>query len=225
MKPIIGVLLREQETRSNKYMRGIYSDVVSDVNRHGGIVIGIPNPQSGIFYDKDITNTPALSEDGFNDMKLLVDMCDGMIFQGGDEYFDYDLKVLKYCYDKDIPVLGICLGMQTMACLFEGEMTEIGNMSHKQDEKYVHDVSIDKNSNLYKILAKENISVNSFHKSKIVKTGLDIVATSTDGIIEAVEDKSRKFFLGLQWHPERMSNYDHLQDKIIKSFTESCKEN
>jgi len=223
MKPIIGVLLREQKTLGNKYMRGVYSDVVSDVNKHGGIVIGIPNPQSGIFYDKDITNTPSLTEDGFNDMKLIVDMCDGMIFQGGDEYFDYDLKVLKYCYDKDMPVLGICLGMQIMACLFDGEMIDIGNMTHKQDEKYVHDVNIDKNSNLYKILGKENISVNSFHKSKIIKTALDIVATSDDGIIEAVEDKSRKFFLGLQWHPERMSHYDELQDKVIETFIESCK--
>ncbi len=223
MKPIIGVLLREQKTLGNRYMRGVYSDVVSVVNKHGGIVIGIPNPQSGIFYDKDSTNTPSLSEDGFNDMKKIVDMCDGMIFQGGDEYFDYDLKVLKYCYDKDMPVLGICLGMQTMACLFDGEMIEIGNMGHKQPEKYVHKVHINEDSNLYRILKKSVVSVNSFHKSKIIKTSLDVVAVSEDGVIEAVEDKSRKFFLGVQWHPEIMVEYDELQNEIILNFMNSCK--
>ncbi|MGE5455692.1 MAG: gamma-glutamyl-gamma-aminobutyrate hydrolase family protein [Ignavibacteriales bacterium] len=223
MKPIIGVLLREQKTLGNRYMRGVYSDVVSAVNKHGGIVIGIPNPQEGIFYDKDITNTPSLTEEGFSDMKLLVDMCDGMIFQGGDEYFDYDLKVLKYCYDKDMPILGICLGMQTMACLFDGEMIDIGNMSHKQEKEYVHNIHIAKDSNLYKILGQDTVSVNSFHKSKIIKTALDIVARSEDGIIEAVEDKRRRFFLGVQWHPERMASYDKLQDKIIESFMNACK--
>lgn len=223
-KPIIGVILNEQKTLNGNYIRGIYIDVNKVISESGCIAIGISTPQTNSFYNLDINSTPAITDAEFSDMKLLIDMCDGIICQGGDEYFDCDLKVIDYCYQQDIPLLGICLGMQTMSCLFNGEMVDIGRDNHKQNKDYVHEVYIDPESLLFKILNESSILVNSYHKSHVIKTDLDISAFSDDGIIEAVEDKNKRFFLGTQWHPEKMVDYDENAKKIIDYFFDVCKE-
>ena len=66
--------------------------------------------------------------------KEIIDVCDGIIFEGGDNFEEYDFKALKYLYDKDIPVLGICLGMQAMGVLFDGKLVDI-KKEHKLDKK------------------------------------------------------------------------------------------
>ena len=57
---------------------------------------------------------------------------------------------------------------------------------------------------MYKIIGEETIKVNSRHMRQIPFTNLDGVAYSEDNILEAIEDKSKKFFLGIQWHPESL---------------------
>ena len=126
-----------------------------------------------------------------------------------------------YIYDIDKPVLGICLGMQLMGVLFGGKMIDIKN--HKKKLSYVHSVNIRKNSNLYNIFKNNNIKVNSRHKSAIKYTKLKIVGISNDGYIEALEAANKKFFLGVQWHPESMLSYDINQNYIFKYFIESLK--
>jgi len=137
----------------------------------------------------------------FNKIKHIIDICDGFILQGGNSWYDIDILIIKYLHKKNIPTLGICLGMQTMAIAFNGTEGNIG-LTHKSNEKYVHNININKNSKLYSIIKKENISVNSRHKDYIISTNLDICANNE--IIEAVEDKNKKFFIGVQWHPESL---------------------
>ena len=69
-------------------------------------------------------NNPKLE---FNKIKNLIDICDGFILQGGSDYYEIDLLIIKYLYDKNIPTLGICLGMQAMAMAFDGSMADINN--------------------------------------------------------------------------------------------------
>ena len=134
----------------------------------------------------------------FNKIKNIIDLCDGFILQGGSNYYDIDIIITKYLYENNIPTLGICLGMQIMAMTFNGRMSEINN--HNRKNKYVHSINIDKNSKLYNIIKKDKIFVNSRHNSYIVNTDLDVSATNN--ITEAIEDKNKKFFIGVQWHPE-----------------------
>ena len=143
-------------------------------------------------------NNPKLE---FNKIKNLIDICDGFILQGGSDYYEIDLLIIKYLYDKNIPTLGICLGMQAMAMAFDGSMADINN--HKSLDKYVHYVKIINNSKLHKIINKNKILVNSRHKSYIKNTNLKTVALSNN-IIEAIEDESKNFFIGVQWHPESL---------------------
>lgn len=153
----------------------------------------------------------------FNKIKNLLDMCNGFILQGGSDYYDIDMLITKYLYDKNIPTLGICLGMQTMGMTFNGIMDDIDN--HKSLDKYVHYIEINNNSKLYQIIKKNKILVNSRHKSYILKTELDVAATNK--IIEAIEDKNKKFFIGVQWHPESLMDENSIL--LFNSFFNSIK--
>jgi len=199
MKPIIGIITRLVLSDEKNKMYGAYEDMIKAISKNGGIPIGIfPN------------NTNVIS------------LCNGIIFQGGDYYTEYEKKYLKYTYDNDIPTLGICLGMQHMAMLFDAKEYNINNHKEK-NKKYVHKIIIDKNSKLYSIIKKEEILVNSRHTSAIKDTKLYISGTSEDGIIESIEDNSKKFFIGLQWHPESMINYCDISNTIFKKFIDICK--
>lgn len=199
MKPIIGIVTRKSISEEKHNINIIYEDIVECIVNNGGIGIGI------------ILN---------DNYKQLVNLCDGIIFQGGDDFEKYDMETLKYLYDIDKPVLGICLGMQLMGVLFNGNMIDIEN--HKKRLYYVHEVKIKRNSIVYNIYKSDIIKVNSRHKSIIKNTNLNIVGISNEGYIEAIEDKSKKFFIGVQWHPENMIRYDKKQNNLFKYFIKSC---
>ena len=166
----------------------------------------------GIIVDFD--NDPNIE---FNKIKNIIDLCNGFILQGGSDYYDIDILITKYLYENNIPTLGICLGMQTMAMTFNGTMSEINN--HNSKNEYVHAIKINENSKLYNIIKKDKIFVNSRHNSYIVNTALDVSATNN--IIEAIEDKNKKFFIGVQWHPESIMDENSIL--LFNSFFLSIK--
>mgnify|MGYP001853408477 CR=1 FL=1 len=177
----IGIIGRKNDNKIT-----FNQEVINVINKYNCIPIGII---------VDFDNEPNIE---FNKIKNIIDLCDGFILQGGSDYYDIDILITKYLYENNIPTLGICLGMQTMAMTFNGTMSEINN--HNSKNEYVHDIKINENSKLYNIIKKDKIFVNSRHNSYIVNTDLDISATNN--IIEAIEDKNKKFFIGVQWHPE-----------------------
>ena len=199
MQPIIGIVTRASISLENHKISIIYKEIEEAIIKNGAIPIGI-----------------TLN----NNYKKLINLCDGIIFQGGDEFEKYDLESLKYIYDINKPVLGICLGMQLMGVLFNGNMIDINN--HKKTLNYSHEVRIKRNSKLYNIFKTDIIKVNSRHKSVIKNTKLNISGISQDGYIEAIEDIRNKFFIGVQWHPESMLKYDDKQNNLFKQFIKSC---
>ena len=211
MKPIIGIITRtEMSSEKNKTMC-VYEDIRISIINSGGIPIGI------------MPLNINLSEFN-NEVFSLIDKCDGVIFQGGDSFNKYEIECMKYTYEHNIPTLGICLGMQMMGSIFGGELIEINEKLHKQrDRQYVHDVFIKENSKLYSIFKSNKIKVNSRHKESVINPKLEITAISTDGLIEALEDKSKKFFVGVQWHPESMTSYDILESRLFDYFISICR--
>lgn len=156
----------------------------------------------------------------FNKIKEVIDFCDGIIFPGGAEMNVLDYKLVKYLYAMDKPTLGICLGMQIMGKTFNGtDRIKIESQNHCSDDKYVHNIIIKKDSLLYKIMGKEKIKVNSRHRNQVSYTNLDCVAYSEDNILEAIEDKNKKFFMGVQWHPESVME-DVYSNKLFDYFIE-----
>ena len=202
MKPIIGIVVRPVLSEENNKMYGVYEDIIKSVKKFGGIPISI-FPFEDNFYED-------------------ISLCDGLIFQGGDYHTEYEKKCLEYAYKNNKPTLGICLGMQLMGCMFGGEEYDV--LNHKiKNKKYVHKVLIDEKSKLYSILETKEILVNSRHKSAIKNTKLDVVGISQDGIVEAIEDKTKRFFIGVEWHPENMIDYDISSRKLFDFFISICK--
>lgn len=176
---------------------------------------------SDIFYKlKSKVNViiiPFAQNDSFDDVVEQLTLCDGIILPGGDDIYPLELDVCKYLYEKDIPLLGICLGMQTMAYAMGGTMGTLPTLTHKSKDEYVHKVKIVPNTNLAKLIRKNEIMVNSRHKDYISSCdNLKISAYSEDGIIEAIEDTNKKFFIGLQWHPENLN--DENSNRLFSYF-------
>lgn len=209
MKPIIGIIMRPDKLSSGNEVMCIYENIRTSIINSGGIPLGIMPTTENI--------------DNFDDnVYKVIDICDGIVLQGGDEFYKYDEECLKYIYEKNIPTLGICLGMQLMGSIFGGNLENVTKHKYK-DKKYVHKVYIDKNSKLYDIFKSEIINVNSRHVSALTNTNLDIVGLTDDNVIEAIEDKNKKFFIGVQWHPESMYSYDILECNLFDYFIDVCR--
>lgn len=127
----------------------------------------------------------------------------------------FELVLTRLAFDRQIPILGICRGIQTLAMALEGAVWQDINAGHpagerikhtQQAERFVptHSVHIEPGSLLHRIMGSEVLAVNSFHHQAVREPGphLRIVATAPDGIVEAVESNEGKSILGVQWHPE-----------------------
>ena len=125
------------------------------------------------------------------------------------------------------------MGMQVMTMLNEqGEMVTSNskiesNINHCQlDNNYVHDVILDKNSILYKVLKKDLLKVNSRHTMEVKDTVMfKTYGKSEDGVIEEIEKQDQRFMVGVQWHPEILIHMGDIDsEKIIRAFIEKAEE-
>ena len=127
---------------------------------------------------------------------------------------DADLLLARLVMDRDMPVLGICGGLQALVIAGGGALvqdipTDWPNArvhNTPGDDVILHDVRTVAGTRL-QALAGECFEVNSYHHQAARPDrlgGFTVSAVSDDGIIEAVERADRRFCLGVQWHPERM---------------------
>jgi putative glutamine amidotransferase len=177
--------------------------------------------------------------------EALLDTLDGLILTGGrdvhpirygqplrdglgvelDEARDaLEIPLARRALDRDLPVLGICRGIQVMNVAAGGTLHQditlagIPRGTHNQREATpepspdaaVHEITVAPGSRLAEILGATRIGVNTFHHQTIERPApqFSVVGRSVeahgDGVIEAVEVAGRSFALGVQWHPERM---------------------
>ena len=196
MKPLIGIIMRANISRMGHGIEYAYDDIIYSVRKSGGLPVAIPNSH----IDDYLT------------------ICHGFIFQGGDDICKNDLICLNKIRNKNIPILGICLGMQEMGYLGGGKLADkeghYGNI--------MHEIEVIDGSLLSKILGVKNLFVNSRHKSVIVSPKIKVDAIANDGVIEAISDDNLTFFLGVQWHPENMYDEDINAKKIFDYFIKMC---
>ena len=125
-----------------------------------------------------------------------------------------ELLITRLAYNRQIPMLGICRGIQTLAVALGGKVAQdIGavTIKHSQDadrSEPTHSVSVAADSTLSNIYKEEQLYVNSFHHQAVSEPGkrFRTTATSADGVIEAIESMEFKSILGVQWHPECMAD-------------------
>ena len=120
-----------------------------------------------------------------------------------------ELLITRLAYDRQLPILGICRGIQTLAVALGGKVEQDikASIKHSQEadrSEPTHTVAVDQDSTLYNIYGSPTLLVNSFHHQAVREPGskLRVVAKAPDGIVEAVESAEFKSVLGVQWHPE-----------------------
>ena len=139
--------------------------------------------------------------------------------------------VLDDAMKKDKPILGICRGIQLINALLGGTLYQDlpsqhpSDIEHHQTPPYdvpVHDVIIRKVTPLFDCLGSERISVNSYHHQAVknVAPGLEVMAESEDGIVEALYKPFYSFLWAVQWHPEFSYKTDSNSMKIFQAFVE-----
>ena len=169
-----------------------------------------------------------------DDEQVIIDTLerlDGIIFTGGGDFDpkwfgeaphpklgtinavrDHaELLTAKHAYNRNIPILGICRGAQTIAIALDGhiaqDISDKTTHNHSQEEDRpvtTHEVNISSYSILSSIYSSPKLPVNSFHHQAVDNPGkrFRTTATSPDGIIEAIESTEHKPIMGVQWHPE-----------------------
>ena len=167
------------------------------------------------------------SEDGVEETLGAVD---GMVFSGGSdldpELYDEEpheetfgivpgrdraeLALLEAALGRDMPVLAVCRGSQVLNVARGGDLVQhlpdvVGDDKHKHTPGAFadHDVTLEPGTRLAELLG-DRAAVKSHHHQGFgrVGDGLRVAAHAEDGTIEAVEDPSHRFALGVLWHPE-----------------------
>ena len=222
-QPVIGITGNYTE-QACKIAEGYYKSVVAA----GGVPVIIP-PVS----DPDV---------------ILNTLCrlDGLILSGGGDHNPLwvgeqpspklgdvcgerdlpELLITQLAYNRQLPILGICRGIQTLAVALGGHVAQdigdIQEVKHSQSADRTtptHTVTIGQDSTLYRLYQESSLPssleetggrlfVNSFHHQAVSDAGpkFRVVARATDGIIEAIESAEHKSVLGVQWHPECLAD-------------------
>lgn len=221
MKPIIGILPNSEYMMSEDSFKDTYrygNNFVKKIIENGGIPYFIPLFNNEVIYD-------------------VLDNCDGLLLPGGNKILQANLDIVDYFYKKKKPMLGICLGMQTLASysvsvskevedkvvvLIENGINHWYEVTRDSECLMVHKDYIEDNTILFDILKQKEIMVNSIHRYMAKGVGKDFVvsAVSEDGIIEGIEGKDKSHFVvGIQFHPEVLPQYN----EIFKRFIDECK--
>lgn len=142
---------------------------------------------------------------------------------------NFEIALLGEIEKRKMPVLGVCLGSQIMHVHRGGSLHQFlpdfdreNPLEHRRigdDWTFRHTVTIDPTSKLAGVLGTTSVEANSSHKQAVNKLGrgLRVTAHSPDGIIEATEDPSLPFYIGVQWHPERQ-NDEVVQMKLFEAL-------
>ena len=219
-KPIIGILPTSNYMMSNDTFADTYrygNNYIKKIVDNGGIPLLLPYKNDEIIWDS-------------------VKMCDGLLLPGGNRVTKSNLEVLDYFYKESKPILGICLGMQTIGIysvnIENDEPKKVikiidNGVDHwpvelfrDNNDEVVHNIKIEEDTKLFDIFGEKSIKVNSVHKCTITEIGkkFKISAKSEDGLIEGIEyNGDDKFIIGVQFHPEVLDQYNVIFEKFIEA--------
>ena len=143
-----------------------------------------------------------------------------------------EMALVRWAYAEDKPLFGICRGIQVMNVALGGSLVLdipalVGDtVTHQVDttpkwrRAMLHEVDVAQDSRLAGIVGGGPLTVNSIHH-QAVKTAaepLKVTACAPDGVIEGIEDPARRFFLGVQWHPEEIYADSPQMQALFRAF-------
>jgi putative glutamine amidotransferase len=145
-----------------------------------------------------------------------------------------DFALLGLAEKSGLPVLGICFGAQSINVFRGGTLVQdipsivsgaVFHDDHGEPEQSArHSIQLSRGSLLARLAGTEALEVNSFHHQAVAEPGANLraVATSPDGVIEAVEDTAGRFVVGVQWHPERGLQENAFSRALFTAFIQEA---
>lgn len=141
----------------------------------------------------------------------------------------FELGLTHRALERDMPVLGICRGMQMLNVACGGTLTQhlpdvVGHAGHRHTPGTFadHEVRLEPGSLAARAARTERLEVKSHHHQGLAELGEDLAATGwaeLDGVVEAVESSARRFALGVLWHPEEDTR-DRVMEALVSAATQ-----
>lgn len=231
-RPVIGVVPLYDIQRDSLWMIPGYLDGIAAA---GGIPVVLP-----LTEDEQVLRQLANDVDGF----LMTGGQDVSPALYGEERLDscgedlpvrdgMESRIFQLCLERDVPVLGICRGIQLMNVLLGGTLYQDLPSQHPTETEHhmsppydrpVHQVEICKGTPLFDLIQTERMDVNSYHHQAVrdKAPALQTMAVSEDGLIEAVCLPERPFVWAVQWHPELSWRTDEKSRRIFEAFVGRC---
>ncbi len=231
-RPVIGVVPLYDIQRDSLWMIPGYLDGIAAA---GGIPVVLP-----LTEEEQVLRQLANDVDGF----LMTGGQDVSPALYGEERLDscgedlpvrdgMESRIFQLCLERDVPVLGICRGIQLMNVLLGGTLYQDLPSQHPTETEHhmsppydrpVHQVEICKGTPLFDLIQTERMDVNSYHHQAVrdKAPALQTMAVSEDGLIEAVCLPERPFVWAVQWHPELSWRTDEKSRRIFEAFVGRC---
>jgi putative glutamine amidotransferase len=232
-RPLIGISLGDVNSRGRHALRG---DYVRSVDQAGGVPLALP-PSDAAAAALVVGRLDGLVLSGGGDLDPALFGAAphprlGPVSRRRDEF---ELALLEHALQRDLPVLAICRGMQLLNVARGGTLVQDipseweGASEHDAKgprDRCSHDVQLLPHTRLRSILGRDTLAVNSFHHQALGRLGEGIQASAhcpADGVVEAVEMPSRRFVLGVQWHPESFWRRPRSFGALFAAHVESCR--
>ena len=215
MKPLIALTPEAKTLPANHAQRGAYCGVsyTAAVAAAGGLPLILPLTRNRVLLRQILSRCQGLLLTGGADVshKFYAPRMSARhraTIQGVDAVRDeMEIFLTRTALQQDMPVFGICRGIQVMNVALGGTLVpDIPGHQHPQTDGLIHALRWEKSSAMRAILGPRSGPVNTSHHQVLdqVAAGLAVTARADDGVIEAIEHVTARFFWGVQFHPERL---------------------
>lgn len=243
MRPLIGITAYDY-VKTNGYRYDVcYGKNAAAIEDAGGLPVLIPSMLSldsmRLIYERlDAVLLPGGGDLNPTSYKATQE-ADIKLYDISDERDAMEIAMVQWAVEDDLPVFGICRGIQVMNVALGGTLVQdiskhietdlrhtVKSLVEEPRDTILHDVEVEAGSRLSSILGDKQVAVNSLHHQALgdVAPSATINALSPDGIIEGIELPDKHFVLAVQWHPEDLIDDDERMENLFTAFVKAASE-